>query len=114
MAMINYHGKQFRPASQTANSETSAETVFHYQQEGQILTAQYQGGNIVQGQLIGLVDAQGQIEMRYQQVNTAGELMTGRCTSTPEQLPNGKLRLHEQWQWTSGDQSSGSSVLEEI
>jgi hypothetical protein len=29
-------------------------------------------------------------------------------------MENGKIRLYEEWQWTSGDQSKGSSILEEI
>ena len=52
--------------------------------------------------------------MRYHQVNTNGELMTGICTSKPELLSNGKIRLHEKWQWTSGDKSKGTSILEEL
>jgi hypothetical protein len=40
--------------------------------------------------------------------------MTGICTSTPEEIENGKIRLHESWQWTSGNQSKGNSMLEEI
>jgi hypothetical protein len=40
--------------------------------------------------------------------------MTGRCHSIPEQLSDGRIRLHEQWQWTSGDLSSGESIVEEI
>ncbi|HSF54234.1 MAG TPA: hypothetical protein VLA71_10795, partial [Algoriphagus sp.] len=96
------------------NGETSAETIFHYLQEGNILTSTYSGGKIKTGHLIGLVDENGQIEMRYHQVNTSGELMTGICRSVPELLPNGKIQLHESWQWTSGDQSKGNSILEEI
>jgi hypothetical protein len=52
--------------------------------------------------------------MRYQHVNARGELMTGQCRSTPEVLPDGRLRLRESWQWTSGDGTSGESVVEEI
>ena len=52
--------------------------------------------------------------MRYHHVNAAGELMTGVCRSTPELLPDGRVRLHERWQWTSGDGSSGESVIEEV
>lgn len=26
---------------------------------------------------------------------------------------NGKIRLHETWEWTSGDQSKGQSIIEE-
>jgi hypothetical protein len=112
--MINYHDRRFRPVSNTENGETSAETVFHYRQVGNILTSVYSGGRIRHGHLIGLVDAQGRIDMRYHQVNDRDELMTGICHSTPEVLANGKVRLHEEWQWTSGDKSRGSSVLEEL
>lgn len=112
--MINYNNKKFRPVSNSENGETSEETIFHYKQEGNILTSEYSGGRIRKGLLIGLVDEHGKIEMRYSQVNDRGELMTGICTSTPEILSNGKIRLHESWQWTSGDCSQGVSVIEEI
>ena len=112
--MINYNGKQFRPVSNTENGETSSETIFHYQQTGNILTSSYAGGKIVQGHLIALVDEQGNIDMRYHQINDKEELMTGICKSIPEILPNGKIRLHETWQWTSGDQSAGQSIIEEV
>ncbi len=112
--MINYHNKIFRPIQNTANGETSGDTLFHYKQVGNILTSAYAGGSIVQGHLIGLVDEEGNIEMRYHQVNKQGKLMTGICTSRPEKLPNGKIRLHESWEWTSGDKSKGTSIIEEI
>ncbi|WP_430404754.1 n-acetylglutamate synthase [Fluviicola sp.] len=111
---MNYHNKKFRPVSNTENGETSEETIFHYQQEGNILTCTYSGGQIKVGQLIGLVDSIGNIDMRYHQVNSKGQLMTGICKSTPEILSDGRIRLHEMWQWTSGDQSKGNSVLEEV
>jgi len=110
---LNYNNKTFKPISNTDNGETSSETVFHYQQEGNLLRATYSGGDIVKGQLIGIVDADGNIDMRYQQLNKRGELMTGTCQSKPEILENGKIRLYEKWQWTSGDRSSGSSIIEE-
>jgi hypothetical protein len=111
--MINYNNRIFRPSQNSENGETSGATMFHYKQEGNILTSEYSGGKIVKGHLIGLVDDNGNIDMRYHQVNTAGELMTGFCKSVPEILPNGKIRLHETWQWTSGDLSKGNSVLDE-
>ena len=111
---MNYNNKQFRPVSNTENGETSEETIFHYRQDGTILTCSYSGGQIVSGQLIGLVDDKGNIDMRYHQVNAKGNLMTGTCQSTPETFENGKIRLHEKWAWTSGDCSHGESVLEEV
>ena len=55
----------------------------------------------------------GNIDMRYHLVNEKAELMTGTCISKPEILNNGKIRLHESWEWTSGDKSKGQSIIEE-
>lgn len=112
--MINYNNKRFSPVSNTDNGEVDAETIFEYKQQGNVLTCQYSGNSILEGHLIGLVSDEGQIEMRYHQVNTQGVLMTGTCQSTPELLADGRIRLHESWQWTSGDGSEGTSVLEEV
>ena len=111
---MNYNNKKFKPVSNTDNGETSEETIFHYKQEGNILQADYSGGQIISGHLIALVADDGTLDMRYHQVNSKGELMTGICRSNPEVLADGRIRLHEKWQWTSGDESSGESVLEEI
>jgi hypothetical protein len=111
--MINYNDKIFRPIVNSENGETSNDTVFIYKQIGNILTSEYSGGKIIKGHLIGLVDENGEIEMRYHQVNQKGELMTGICKSKPEILENGKIRLHETWQWTSGDKSKGQSIIQE-
>ena len=45
--MINYNSKSFRPISNSANGETSNETVFLYKQVGNILTSEYLGGKII-------------------------------------------------------------------
>lgn len=111
---INYHQRVFRAVSNSDNGAVDTDTLFEYQQQDNILTATYQGIHIRHGQLIGIVDEEGHINMRYQQVNHQGELMTGTCQSTPHILPDGKIRLLESWQWTSGDCSSGQSILEEI
>ena len=110
---MNYHNRIFRPIHNSENGEVSGDVDFHYQQHGQILTCTYSGGRILSGHLIGIVSPEGVINMRYHQVNDRGELMTGICISTPEVLPDGRIRLHEKWQWTSGDGSEGESVIEE-
>ncbi len=110
---MNYNNKKFRPVSNTENGETSNETLFHYKQIGNILTSEYSGGKIIYGHLIGLVDHSGTIEMRYHQINDNYQFMTGVCLSKPEIMENGKIRLHETWEWTSGDKSKGKSIVEE-
>ncbi|MEM5565989.1 n-acetylglutamate synthase [Psychroserpens sp. AS72] len=112
--MFNYNDKKFKAVKNTANGETSEETIFHYKQTKNIVTATYSGGQIIEGHLIGLVSKHGEINMRYHQVNVNGDLMSGVCKSTPEIVSNGKIRLHEEWQWTSGDKSKGNSIIEEL
>ncbi|MDG3580807.1 n-acetylglutamate synthase [Galbibacter pacificus] len=114
MNKIDYNGKSFKAVSNTGNGETSNETIFTYVQQGNILTASYAGGNIVSGHLIGMVNENGEIDMRYHQINNKGILQTGTCNSEPEILKDGRIRLHEKWKWTSGDESSGISIIEEI
>ncbi|MEH6657079.1 n-acetylglutamate synthase [Leeuwenhoekiella marinoflava] len=111
---MNYNNKKFKPVQNSENGETTEETIFEYKQIDNILTSEYKGGQIIKGHLIGLVDENGNIEMRYHQVNEKGQLMTGICYSKPEILENEKIRLHERWEWTSGDMSSGNSILEEL
>ena len=112
--MISYHNKKFKTVKNTINGETSEETIFLYKQTGNIITSKYAGGKIVEGHLIGIVSSNGEIDIRYHQINTKGILMTGECKSIPEILTNGKIRLHEEWQWTSGDRSKGNSIIEEL
>jgi hypothetical protein len=111
---ISYDSRTFAPVSSSETGEVGDGTLFHYHQKGDLVWAEYSGGEIEFGSLIAKVLADGTLDMRYQHLNAKGELMTGICRSTPELLPDGRIRLHEKWQWTSGDHSSGESVIEEI
>jgi len=112
--MINYHNKIFATVDSTDTGEVSSETRFHYRHEGSIVWATYEGGSIWWGTLMAFVDNEGNLDMRYQHLNRAGEFKSGRCQSTPEILEDGRIRLHEEWQWTCDDHSTGTSVIEEV
>lgn len=111
---IRYDGRVFRAVHNSEGGEVGGDTRFYYHQEGDVVWATYLGGAVRFGTLVACVDPAGRLDMRYQHVNLAGELLTGTCASTPEVLPDGRLRLHERWQWTCGDRSAGTSVLEEV
>lgn len=112
--LFNYNNKNFRSVANSKSGEVGAETVFHYHQDGDLVRAEYGGGEIVYGTLLAKCDTDGTLDMRYQHLNQNGELMTGFCISRPERLPDGRIRLYEKWQWTSGDLSAGESVTEEF
>ena len=112
--MIHYDGKRFAAISNTKNGEVSDATIFHYHQDGALVWAEYSGGGILKGFLIGRVHDDYSIEFHYQHMNTCMETRIGRCRSIPEILPDNRLRLQESWQWLNGDCTAGESIIEEI
>lgn len=112
--MINLNGKKFHSLENSDNGEVSGKTTFNYYQEGSIVWADYSGGSITKGHLIANMDESGNLDMRYHHVNRDNQLMTGVCTSKPEILEDGRIRFYEKWKWTSGDCSSGESIVEEV
>ncbi len=44
---FNLDGKIFQSIENTENGEVSSETLFHYHQDGEIVSADYSGGNII-------------------------------------------------------------------
>jgi hypothetical protein len=107
-----YGGRLFRPVKTSGNSHTSQDTIFKYEQRGWLVTATYAGGEIEFGHLIGVMDEDGVLDLRYHHRGLDGSLYSGTCLTTPEKLTDNKLRLHEKWTWTNGE--SGTSILEEI
>ena|SRR5215203_598628 len=114
MTKINYDKRVFKSVSNSETGEVTGDTTFYYHQKDAVVWAEYVGGGIVFGNLIAKVLPDDSLEMRYQHLNERGELMTGKCFSTPEILENGKVRLHENWLWTSKHFSRGESIVEEI
>lgn len=109
-----YDQRIFAASNNSSNGQVGDGTRFHYRQDGRVVWAEYSGGSIAKGFLIATVADDDSLDMRYQHVDTSGEIRTGKCLSRPEMLADGRLRLHEEWQWTSGDLSEGVSTLEEI
>lgn len=113
-APLLYEGRLFSPVQTKGQSETTSDTIFRYRQNGMRLSATYSGGAIEFGHLLGKVNEDNSLDFHYHHLNANGEIMTGLCHSKPEILANGKIRLHETWQWTCGDKSHGTSILEEL
>ncbi|MER1987110.1 MAG: n-acetylglutamate synthase [Solibacillus sp.] len=112
--MINYNGRSFVSIENTENGEVSSKTIFEYKQQGHIITATYSGGEIVTGTLVGLIKENDRLEFRYNHVNTKNEIRGGQCISTPEVLPDGRIRLYEHWKWLDSEATEGNSIIEEI
>ena len=103
--------KFFTAIENSESGEVSGDTVFSYHQKGNAIWAEYSGGSIVKGFLLGTMDENHNLHFTYQHINTEGEIKSGVCDSKP-QIENGKLRFYESWKWTNGEK--GTSIIEEI
>lgn len=111
---VDLDGRVFVPGANTPNGDADAATRFEYRQRGERVWATYRGGRVRFGSLVAVGDRQGRLDMRYQHVGADDAFRTGMCVSVPELLPDGRIRLVEEWQWTNGDRSRGHSILEEL
>ena len=112
--MMNYHNRKFKVLATADAGEVSTDLVFHYQQLNNIVTCTYQDDNVASGHLIGKFDQVGNIDIRYHQINAAGIIKTGKCFPKPVLLDNGKVQLHETWEWLFGDSGGGNTIIQEI
>lgn len=110
---ICYDEKYFVPRENTENGEVDGNTLFAYHQDDNLLWADYSGGEIIRGHLVGTVAENGELDFYYQHINEQKQVRVGRCHSIPKVLENGKIELSEKWQWLNGDKSEGVSVIVE-
>ena len=114
MREIDFDRRRFRTVRNSDAGESSSETVFHYRQKGSVVWATYTGGNVAFGTLLARVDGRGRLDMVYQHLNKNGDFRSGSCRARTAVLPDGRYRLHEAWQWTSGATGKGRSISEEV
>lgn len=112
--LINLNKKIFKALSNSDNGEIDNETIFYYSQKDNIISAQYNGGKILKGNLIGKQLEDGSFDFVYHHINSNMNLKIGKCSSNAILLENGKIKLFEKWQWLSDDLSNGESQLIEI
>ncbi|MEU5881512.1 hypothetical protein [Spirillospora sp. NPDC047279] len=105
-------GRRFRAVAETEGGEVVPETLFTYHEEGGEVWAEYAGGSIRRGRLVG-TRAGDRLDFRYSQLNTGGETSNGHCVSTIGVLADGRVRLEEVWEWESRP-GSGVSAVEEV
>ena len=102
-----------RVVSGSTSGEISTDTVFEFEQTEDVFSARYVGGQIIDGYLIGRLQHGYQGTFRYVQADSSGNLDSGVSSVTLIRLPDGRLRMVENFQWLTRD-ASGTNVLEEI
>ncbi|MER7048194.1 hypothetical protein [Streptomyces jumonjinensis] len=105
-------GLVFSPIADQAPGQVGTRTRFTYHERDGRIWAEYAGGDVVQGHLVG-TRAGDRLDFRYVQLKTDGATSSGHCVSTVVELPDLRLRLEETWAWES-QEGSGTSVVEQL
>ena len=101
-------------AIQTApHGVVNNETVFNFRQHEQVVTADYVGGKIMNGYLVGLRDAN-RLTFSYCQLQTDGRLDHGHSQCEVAVSENGRIRITEHFAWGSRGGDTGVNILEEL
>lgn len=112
MQRFDLNGVRMTVSSAGAHSAVSAATILTFEQQGNVVSARYRGGEIVDGYLIGYVAGQS-LHFRYVQADRNGRLDTGVSEGMLDRLADGRLRLVEHYQWLTRPER-GTNTFEEI
>ena len=107
---LSYDGRVFR-SIEADPAETDVPTG-HYHHDGDLVWAEFAGGRLRTGRLVGTCAPDGTITAAYCQVAADGSVVAGEVVSKPEVLADGRVTLAERWRRADG--STGISHIEEI
>ena len=108
MSEFNFHNKTFYLVENSESGKVNADTVFNYQQKGNIVTADYSGGTIKYGKIIATLDND-ILHMLYQCVTSENELKAGKAIAKISLTKENKILLKLDWEWLNGNQEKGIS-----
>lgn len=108
--MISYDGRTFRAQGRPEGEAPVA----RYRQDGDLVWAEFAGGDVRRGALAGTCAPDGTLEFAYSMVLTGGEVVSGCSISSPEVLADGRIRLHERFERYGRNAATGASCIEEI
>ncbi|WP_432099348.1 hypothetical protein [Streptomyces sp. WAC 04229] len=105
-------GLVLAPVADQTPGQVGTRTRFTYHERDGAIWADYAGGDVVRGHLVG-TRAGDRLDFRYVQLRTDGSTASGHCVSTVLELPDGRVRLEESWEWESRP-GRGTSVVEQV
>ena len=105
-------GLVLAPVSDQAPGQVGTGTRFAYHEEDGVVWADYAGGDVLRGHLVGTREGD-RLDFRYVQLKHDGTTSSGHCVSLVVELPDGRVRLEESWAWESRP-GTGTSVVEEV
>lgn len=90
------------------------ETIFQFSQNENVVTAEYEGGKIRNGFLVGRFTTENQLKFTYCQMQVDGTLDNGASQCEVSKNENGKITLTEHFEWASRPGEFGVNIFEEL
>lgn len=109
---ISLDGRTFVGVTNTGSGDVGPLTTFTYLQDGEVIWADYSGGQILRGFLVGTRSGR-RLHFRYAHLGTDKRTASGVCDSELEVLIDSRIRIHESWAWESRP-GTGVSIVEEV
>lgn len=111
---IDLQGKRLRlTTNSSAGVARAGETIFLFEQRGDVFWGTYHGGHIARGVLVGRHTG-AEAVFWFQQLSEDGSYRAGVATSVIETAPDGRVLMRDRWRYTEGAVGEGDAVLVEI
>lgn len=111
---FNLDGIKMNVVKTADNGVVNQDTIFLFSQKDHIVSAEYQGGKILKGFLIGKLSTQNQLEFSYCQMQLDGKLDNGLSSCQLSKNDEGKLILIEHFEWKSRPGEFGTNIFQEL
>ena len=111
---LSLDNRVFVPVANSEDGVASAKTRFHFWQEGMVFYADYFGGDVREGHIIGLFTEELAGDMLYHCLTTDKNLKAGKARAIFSVMEDERLAFDLDWEWIDGDHSWGKSRYEEV
>ena len=116
---LSLDNRVFIPVHNSEDGVASGKTRFHFWQEGMVFYADYFGGDVREGHIIGQFTEELAGDMLYHCLTTDKSLKAGKARAIFSETEDGRLAFDLDWEWISlddlgGDHSWGQSRYEEV
>jgi hypothetical protein len=113
MKNINFNNRTFVLVENSENGKVNSDTLFKYQQKGDLVTANYSGGTIKYGKIIAHL-VEDKLHMLYQCLTTENQLKAGKAIAKITFTENNKIKLSLNWEWLDNTIEKGTSEYIEL
>jgi hypothetical protein len=102
-------GLAFKAVANSKNGSLNTETIMRFTSDEGVIVGSYSGGTIVLGHVLAKRLTDSEIEMLYQGATTTGLVQAGKARAQFRPNAEGRMSMYLEWQWLTGDGSSGQS-----